>query len=84
MLENQDRHKIFYKTIDEMLLEDSRYLKAWIKMAQRVFAAAKKEAKVPRNAQKLMESYFSWKKTRPYRPGDRQTAILHNSTPRLT
>jgi hypothetical protein len=64
MLENQDRHKIFYKSIDEMLLEDSRYLKAWIKMAQRVMAAAKKEAKVPRNAQKLMESYFSWKQSK--------------------
>jgi hypothetical protein len=64
MLENQDRHKIFYNSIDEMLLEDSRYLKAWIKMAQRVMAAAKKEAKVPRNAQKLMESYFSWKQSK--------------------
>jgi hypothetical protein len=44
-----------------MQLEDTRYIKAWIKVAQRTFRAARKERKTPRNEQKLMETYFSWK-----------------------
>jgi hypothetical protein len=61
LLDVQDREKIFYKTLEEMKQEDTRYIKAWLKIAQRAFRAAKKERKTPRNEQKLMETYFSWK-----------------------
>jgi hypothetical protein len=61
LLNVQDREKIFYKTLEEMKQEDIRYIKAWLKIAQRTFRAAKNERKTPRNEQKLMETYFAWK-----------------------
>jgi hypothetical protein len=59
-LDRSDREKIFYKDMDEILKEDTRYIKAWLKLAHRVYSAAKKEREKPRNEQKLMEQYFAW------------------------
>jgi hypothetical protein len=62
-LDTTDRDKIFYKDLENMLQEDSRFIKAWLKLAQRAFTTAKKERAIPGNSQKLMETYFSWKPT---------------------
>jgi hypothetical protein len=59
-LDSSDREKIFYKDMEEILNEDSRYIKAWLKLAQRAFSAAKKEYAKPRTEQKFMEQYFAW------------------------
>jgi hypothetical protein len=64
LLEQQDKEKIFYKELDELIQEDSRYLKAWLKLAQRIFSAAKREQVRPRNERKLMETYFAWRPTK--------------------
>jgi hypothetical protein len=59
-LDRIDREKIFYKEMEEIIKEDTRYIKAWLKLAQRTFSAAKKERAKPRNEQKFMEQYFAW------------------------
>jgi hypothetical protein len=46
-LEHNDKEKIFYKDLEEMLQEDSKYLKAWLKLAQMVFSVAKREQAKP-------------------------------------
>jgi hypothetical protein len=56
-----DRDKIFYKDREQMLQEDTRYIKAWLKLAQRAFSTAKKEQAAQGNSRKLMETYFAWK-----------------------
>jgi hypothetical protein len=61
LLEHNDKEKIFYKDLEEMLQEDTRYLKAWLKLAQRVFSVAKRDQAKPRNKRKLMDTYFKWK-----------------------
>jgi hypothetical protein len=33
-LESHDRERIFYKDEEALLLEDTRYIKAWLKLAQ--------------------------------------------------
>jgi enamine deaminase RidA (YjgF/YER057c/UK114 family) len=60
-LEQQDRERIFYKDEEAIQQEDTRYIKAWLKLAQRTFSIAKREQTKPRNEQKLMEQYFAWK-----------------------
>jgi hypothetical protein len=81
LLKSQDRNKIFYKNVDEMVLEDARFLKAWINMAQRLVVTAKKEAKQPRNAQRMMENYFSWSQNKKKQPrlanAPRSSAVQH-------
>jgi hypothetical protein len=61
MLDVTDREKIFYKDLEIMLQEDTRYIKAWLKLAQRALAVAKKEQAKPRNERRMMEQYFAWK-----------------------
>jgi ribonuclease HI len=60
-LEHHDREKIFYKDEEVLLMEDNRYIKAWLKLAQRAFSVAKREQAKPRNERKFMEQYFTWK-----------------------
>jgi hypothetical protein len=60
-LSTTNKEKIFYKDVQDMLQEDSRYIKAWLKIAQRVFSAHRKEQSKPQHEQKLMEAYFGWK-----------------------
>jgi hypothetical protein len=59
-LDRTDREKIFYKDMEEIIKENTRYIKAWLKLAHRTFSAAKKERAKPRNEQKFMEQYFAW------------------------
>jgi hypothetical protein len=61
LLEHGDREKIFYKDLDDMLNEDARYLKAWLKLAQRVFSMARKEQAKTRDERKMMDTYFNWR-----------------------
>jgi hypothetical protein len=60
-LDINDREKIFYKDAEDMLSEDNRYIRAWLKLAQRTFSAAKRERAKPSNERKLMETFFAWK-----------------------
>jgi hypothetical protein len=69
LLEHGDQEKIFYKDLEDMLHEDNRYLKAWLKLAQRAFSVAKREQVKPRDERKLMETYFNW---RPAKTARRQ------------
>jgi ribonuclease HI len=75
LLDQTDREKVFYKEEDTLLSEDTRYIKAWLRIVQRVFAVTRKERQKPKNEQRMMEQYFSW---RP--PAEMQKRKL--STPR--
>jgi hypothetical protein len=61
LLEPTDQVKVFFKDLEGMLLEDTRCIKAWLKLAQRMFSTAEREQAKPRNERKLMENYFAWK-----------------------
>jgi hypothetical protein len=80
MLDITDREKIFYKDLEEMLVEDTRYIKAWLKIAQRTFAAAKKEQNKPRNERKLMEHYFAWQPPMKHRSCNTKTPRAPDET----
>jgi hypothetical protein len=75
-----DREKTFYKDLEAMLIEDTRYIKAWLKIAQWTFTAAKKEQNKPRNERKLMEHYFAWKPSRKHRRCDTKTSRAPDET----
>jgi lipopolysaccharide export system protein LptC len=72
-LEHSDKEKIFYKDEETMLSEDTRYITAWLKIAHRAFAVARKEQNKPRNEQRMMEQYFAWKP--PSAPNQRSRRI---------
>jgi hypothetical protein len=57
----EDREKIFYADMDTMLKEDTRTIRAWVKLAERIIKSTKKEQLKPTNANKLMENYFQWR-----------------------
>jgi hypothetical protein len=60
-LDASDRERIFFKDLESMLSEDTRYIKAWSKVANRIFTAAKKDRELLQHERKLMETYFAWK-----------------------
>jgi hypothetical protein len=57
----KDREKIFYTDMDTLLQEDTRIIRAWVKLAVRIIKITKKELLKPTNAKKLMENYFQWR-----------------------
>jgi hypothetical protein len=60
-LQAEDRGKIFYKSLEAMLCEDARYLKAWIKLCERIIRVYKKENKGKSREGQFMETFFKWK-----------------------
>jgi hypothetical protein len=59
-LDMADREIIFNKELSTMLEEDDRYLKSWLKLAQRVLRRVKIERQRPSNSRKIMENFVSW------------------------
>jgi hypothetical protein len=60
-LKTADRDKIFYKTQEEMMKEDPRYIQSWLKLSERIIRIHKKEANKPNKAQHMMEQYVQWR-----------------------
>jgi hypothetical protein len=68
ILKQKDREKIFYKTKEEMLQADTRYVRAWIKLCERIIRAHKKEENDRPRESRLLESFVQWKpKPKPKR-----------------
>jgi hypothetical protein len=44
-LTHKDREKIFYKTKEELLREGTRYVRAWIKLCERIIRVYKRKQK---------------------------------------
>jgi hypothetical protein len=77
----EDREIIFNEDLQTLLEKDDRYLKAWLKMAQRVIRRVKLERQKTSNSRKIMENFVSWKpatqpRKRRYTP-TRSPADLH-------
>jgi hypothetical protein len=60
-LRAEDRAKIFFKTRDELLQEDARYVRAWIKLCERIIRVHKKETTGKSREGQFMENFFQWK-----------------------
>jgi hypothetical protein len=60
-LTHKDREKIFYKTKEELLREGTRYVRAWIKLCERIISVYKKEAKERPKESRILESFIQWK-----------------------
>jgi hypothetical protein len=58
-LDIQDRTKIFHKDKEELMAEDHRYIKAWLKLAERIIRVYKKGTKAHRKRTKHDGSMFS-------------------------
>jgi hypothetical protein len=56
-----DRQKIFYMDEKDLMNEDPRYIKAWLKNAGRIIRVNKAEAKRKSKEKQLMENYFKWR-----------------------
>jgi hypothetical protein len=82
-LQAEDRGKIFYKSLEEMLGEDARYLKAWIKLCERIIRVYKKENTEKSREGRFMEKFFKWKprleptRNRPKKHTPNQKQDLH-------
>jgi hypothetical protein len=61
----EDRDKVFYKEESDLINEDHRYIKSWLRLAERTIRMAKKENTPQLNSRRLMENFFNWKP-----PGD--------------
>jgi hypothetical protein len=55
-----DRTKIFNKEKSELLNEDPRKIKIWIKMAERMIRVHIREVKRISREKDMMEQYFKW------------------------
>jgi ribonuclease HI len=56
-----DRERIFYTEAEQLLQEDKRLIKAWLRIAERIIKTVKKENERPNNSRKLLETYLQWK-----------------------
>jgi hypothetical protein len=57
----EDRAKIFYKPREALLCEDARYIKAWIKLCERIIRVYKRESTEKSREGRFMETFFKWK-----------------------
>jgi hypothetical protein len=80
-LDITDREKIFYKDVKTMLSEDNRYIKAWLKLAQRTFTAAKRDREKFSNERKMMETFFAWKPSDRSRHSTLRRSIQDSRSP---
>jgi hypothetical protein len=53
-----DRNQIFSRDKKILMMEDPRFIAAWLKMAERIIRVNKKEQKFRRQESVLMENYF--------------------------
>lgn len=72
-----DREKIFHKPQEELLREDARYIKAWIKLCERIIRAYKKETEETTSKGRFMENYFKWKPNKGHIRNEPQQQIPH-------
>jgi ribosomal protein L14E/L6E/L27E len=59
-LNHDDRQKIFRKQQDELMEEDPRTIKTWVKLAERIIRTSKKEQRRQTGQREMMEQYFKW------------------------
>lgn len=59
-LQLSDRNKIFYKTQEEMLLEDPREIQTWLRLSERIIRVHRKEIKQRTKESIMMEQYVKW------------------------
>lgn len=55
-----DQQKLFLKDKETLMLEEPRYINAWLKLAGRIIRASKKESSKMYREQILMDRFFSW------------------------
>jgi hypothetical protein len=56
----QDRSKIFYKSKEEILQEDPRYITAWLRLSERIIRIHRKDRNKTTKERTMMEQYFKW------------------------
>jgi hypothetical protein len=57
----EDQDKVFYREADDLLKEDHRYIKSWLRLTERTLRIAKKETEKNSNSRQMMENFFRWK-----------------------
>jgi hypothetical protein len=60
-LTREDQDRVFYREVDDLIQEDHRYIKSWLRLAERTICMAKKEVRTKTNSQQLIETFFQWK-----------------------
>jgi hypothetical protein len=55
-----DQNKIFCKEQDQLMQQDARYIKAWLKLSKRIIRTNKTENKKRTREKDMMEQYFKW------------------------
>jgi hypothetical protein len=56
-----DRQKLFYRDKESLLEEDPRFIKAWLKLADRIIRVSKQESKRQYREIIFMEKFFHWR-----------------------
>jgi hypothetical protein len=56
----QDWSKIFYKSKEELLQEDPRYITAWLRLSERIIRIHRKDRNKTTKERTMMEQYFKW------------------------
>jgi hypothetical protein len=77
-----DWTKLFYKEKDDLMMEDPRYIAAWLKLSERIINVNKKEQARQKRERTLMENYFKWHPpTHPKRKTSRKKLNKHDTKP---
>jgi ribonuclease HI len=68
-LQISDREKIFTRDKNQLMKEEPRFIKAWIKIAEGIIKIAKNEKNKQSQERNMMETYFQWQ---PHNPTPRK------------
>jgi hypothetical protein len=64
-LKINDREKIFMRDKNQLMMEEPRFIKAWIKIAERIIKVTKSEKNKQSRERTMMETYFQWQPSNP-------------------
>jgi hypothetical protein len=59
-LSHSDKQKLFHREQESLLVEDPRFIKAWLKLADRIIRVSKQESKRQYKERTFMENFFKW------------------------
>jgi hypothetical protein len=59
-MKRDDREKIFYMEEQDLIWQDHRFIKSWIRLAERLIRTVKRQELIKSNKSRLMENYVHW------------------------
>jgi hypothetical protein len=74
-LQFHDRSKLFSKEKENLMNDDSKYIKSWLRLSERIIRVSKREESTQLFEKTMMEQYFTWKPAK--KPKQKQIRAQH-------